>query len=72
MVVESEDEFWREIQALFGPMAGSTTIDRGGIRRKVLSLVVDRKATIEARARPSGVAIAATTDFEQALELGLS
>ena len=49
-------------------MAGSTTIDRGGIRRKILSLVADRKATIKARARLSGVAIAATTDFEQALD----
>lgn len=68
LVVESEDEFWRDIQALFGPMAGSTTIDRGGIRRKVLSLVADRKATIKARARLSGVVIAATTDFEQALD----
>lgn len=59
LTVESEDEFWREIQALFGPMAGSTTIDRGEIHRKVLSLVADKKATIKVRARLSGVAIAA-------------
>lgn len=67
LAVESEDEIWREILALFGPMAGSTTIDRGGIRQKVMSLVADRKATINARARLSGMAITAPTDFEQSV-----
>ena len=65
--VDSEDEFWQDIQVVFGPIAGSTLINHRGIRRKVMNL--DRKATFHARVRFTGIAVPAPTDFEQELDI---
>ena len=51
------------VTALYGPIAGSSSINRGGIRRKVMNLVTDRNATLRTRARLSGVTITAPANF---------
>ena len=60
----SEIPFWQYISALFKDITGQQGAD---VRKKVQSMVGDRKASIEAQKTLSGVAIAPITDLEQAI-----
>ncbi|KAF8446958.1 hypothetical protein BGX38DRAFT_1143062 [Terfezia claveryi] len=61
----SEPAFWQYITALFKQETGHQGAD---VRKKVTSIVGDRKADIAARKMLSGVALPAATDLEQATD----
>ncbi|KAF8458119.1 hypothetical protein BGX38DRAFT_1265407 [Terfezia claveryi] len=60
-----EDDFWSYIRTLFISFTECIVGNGSTIRRKVVDIVSERKATIAVRRVQSGVAVAPPTDLEQ-------
>ncbi|KAF8454418.1 hypothetical protein BGX38DRAFT_1268017 [Terfezia claveryi] len=61
-----ETTFWQYISILFKEISSHHGAD---VRKKVISMVSECKATLEARKQLSGVALPPVTDLEQAIDL---
>ncbi|KAF8455794.1 hypothetical protein BDZ91DRAFT_746189 [Kalaharituber pfeilii] len=68
----SEKEFWEFIRVRFASIMGPRSTDSAysgdSIRKKVTSIIMERKAELATRELLSGVAIPATSDLEQAID----
>jgi len=67
LAATSESEFWQYLTPLFKQSIGYHG-GGGDVRRKAISMIMERKGVLETRKKLSGVVESASTDLDQAVD----